>query len=723
MRSSGVTTGHRARVPLPPTVLLAGLAAGILLYLTLPMSDETAGYWYSTIAVGGVVTGYLGLRRHRPDGGRGWTLILLGYAGWVIGDALWSLEQQVFPGHHPVPSDGVYLVAYLTVGAGALTFVRRRRDGGDRGALLEASILTTGAAVVVAVFVLAPIAADSALSPVEKLAASGLPLGDLFLLGVLTRMMTGPGARTASYRLLTASLATFLAADTAWNLGFLSGGGGEVSRWIGATWLLGYLLLGAAAGVPSMRVLEGPATIAGPVLTPSRRRLVALAAGLMLPGVTLIVDGATGGAILWPVIGAGSLALSGLVLLRMTGLLHTVQQQAELLAELAHSDSLTGAPNRRNWDGELARACHLSWEQGTTLSVAILDLDHFKAFNDEHGHQAGDRLLQDAVAAWSEALPEGTMLARYGGEEFALLMPATSPEDAADVVLGLRDVTPGGRTFSAGIAGCAPGTDPAAAVAAADEALYAAKRAGRNRVVVHGATAAPDTIPALTMVTQPIVDTRTFGVTGHEALARFTVDHPGGIQEVFRQAHAAGHGDLLELSAVLAAIDLPGRRAGHDLFVNVTAAALVSPRFMAGLPERLDGVVVELGEDPQHVAAEDVAVALDVLRSRGARVALDDVGAGAQEFARLAALRPDVIKVDRSLVNGCSRDPARTAVLRGLVTFAGHLGLSVCAEGVEDVADLDHLVSLGVSHVQGYLLARPAPGWQEVQAAPVPATP
>ena len=102
-------------------------------------------------------------------------------------------------------------------------------------------------------------------------------------------------------------------------------------------------------------------------------------------------------------------------------------------------------------------------------------------------------------------------------------------------------------------------------------------------------------------------------------------------------------------------------------------------------------------------------------------MALDDVGAGAQEFARLAALRPDVVKVDRSLVSGCSRDPGRTAVLCGLVTFAGHLGLSVCAEGVEDVADLDHLVSLGVSHVQGYLLAKPAPGWQEVRGAPVPA--
>ena len=246
-------------------------------------------------------------------------------------------------------------------------------------------------------------------------------------------MVTDPTARTASYRLLTASLAAILAADTAWNLGFF-GGDGEVTRWIDATWLLGYLLLGAAAAVPSMRVLAEPAT-ARTVLAPGRRRLAALAAGLMLPGVTLVVDGATGGGILWPVIGAGSLALSGLVLVRMIGLLHIVQQQAQRLAGLAHSDSLTGAPNRRTWDGELARACQAGREQGTTLSVAILDLDHFKAFNDEHGHQAGDRLLQEAVAAWSGALPAGAMLARYGGEEFALLLPAIGPDDAADVVL------------------------------------------------------------------------------------------------------------------------------------------------------------------------------------------------------------------------------------------------------------------------------------------------
>jgi len=454
---------------------------------------------------------------------------------------------------------------------------------------------------------------------------------------------------------------------------------------------------------------------------------VALAAGLVLPGVTLLADGLDGNGVEWQVTGTGSLLLCCLVLVRMIGLLRTVSVQADRLARLARYDALTGAPNRRTWDEELAAAAGAAREQATTLCVAILDLDHFKAYNDEHGHQAGDRLLRDAVAAWTAALPPGTLLARYGGEEFTVLLPATGPEEARQAVLALRGATPEGRTFSAGVAACPPGADPAAAVAAADEALYEAKRRGRDRVVVHGdvmlsALPGGGDLPELTMVTQPIVDTRTFGVAGFEALARVVGDRagglPGGIQEAFRRAHADGHGDILELMAVRAAMALPGRAPGHDLYVNVSAPALVSPRFLAGLPDRLDGVVVELGEDPGDVPADDVAVALDVLRSRGARVALDDLGAGAQELARLAVLRPDIVKIDGSLVDGCSRDPGRTAVLRALVTYADDLGLSVCAEGVEDPADLEHLVSLGVSHVQGYLLARPAPGWHESLTRP-----
>jgi diguanylate cyclase (GGDEF)-like protein len=725
-------SGHarRSRLPsFPPSIpsirsallptAFAVLAAALVLYVALPIDATTEAIWYQVIAVGGVALGCCGLWRHRPARRLPWVLTLLGYSGWVLGDALWILDERLFDGSYAVPVEATYLLSYVALGAGTLTFVRSRRSRRDVDALLDASIVTAGVGVVVTVFVVAPVAGDSTLSLPLKLLATAYPLGDLFLLGVIARLVAAAGARTASFRLLTASLVAVLAADTAYNLDLLNSAYTE--RWKSGAWLLSYLLVGAAACVPSMRALAEPAPVQARVRI-GHRRLVALAAGLILPGVTLLADGADGDGVQWEVTGVGSLLLCALVLVRMVGLLRTVSVQADRLAELARYDALTGAPNRRTWDDELARAGRAAREQRTTMSVAILDLDHFKAYNDEHGHQAGDRLLRDAVVAWTAALPPGTLLARYGGEEFTVLLPAMGPEEARLVVLGLRGTTPQGRTFSAGVAACPPGTDPAAAVAAADEALYEAKRRGRDRVVVHGdvvLAAAPDAdLPELTMVTQPIVDTRTFGVAGYEALARVAGDQRASIQEAFRRAHADGHGDILELMAVRAAIALPGRTPGHDLFVNVSAPALVSPRFLAGLPERLDGVVVELGEDPGDVPAEDVAVALDVLRSRGARVALDDLGAGAQELARLAVLRPDIVKIDGSLVDGCSRDPGRTAVLRALVTYADDLGLAVCAEGVEDPADLDHLVSLGVSHVQGYLLARPAPGWHETLTRP-----
>jgi EAL domain-containing protein (putative c-di-GMP-specific phosphodiesterase class I) len=147
------------------------------------------------------------------------------------------------------------------------------------------------------------------------------------------------------------------------------------------------------------------------------------------------------------------------------------------------------------------------------------------------------------------------------------------------------------------------------------------------------------------------------------------------------------------------------------LFVNVSARAIVSERFIAGLPTHLAGVVVELSEDPDGVDPASVLASVAGLRARGARIALDDVGAGSQEFARLATLRPDVLKVDRSLVVGCATDVAQTAVLLALVTYARQLELMVCAEGVEDVEDLLHLAELGVTHAQGVLLAAPGEVW------------
>jgi diguanylate cyclase (GGDEF)-like protein len=126
------------------------------------------------------------------------------------------------------------------------------------------------------------------------------------------------------------------------------------------------------------------------------------------------------------------------------------------------------------------------------LCVAILDLDYFKAYNDERGHQAGDRLLKQSTAAWSNELRASDILARYGGEEFTVALPGCTLADAKSIVERLRSAMPAGQTVSAGVA-CWNGLESAEElVGRADAALYEAKRTGRDRLVTAGGHGPPD---------------------------------------------------------------------------------------------------------------------------------------------------------------------------------------------------------------------------------------
>jgi diguanylate cyclase (GGDEF)-like protein len=348
------------------------------------------------------------------------------------------------------------------------------------------------------------------------------------------------------------------------------------------------------------------------------------------------------------------------------------------------------------------------------LCIAILDLDHFKRFNDRRGHQAGDLVLRESVAAWTEALDGRGLLARYGGEEFTLLLPGHTLEQAMSVVQSLRRVTPSGQTFSAGIAAWDPATEPGNAVARADEAMYVAKRNGRDRVVVHpGGAADPvdeSALPAFTILLQPLVDVAAGRVLGHEAMCRFDDGRVDAVS-TFRVAHEHGWGDLLEAAAIRAAMEVPGRPEGTELFITASVAALDSDRFWLLLPADLRGVVVELNEEEAPLGEEALAAVVQRIRSRGARVALDDLGAGASELTRMAGLRPDVIKIDRRLVHGCADDQGRCAVIGALVAYADVLGVLVCAEGVERSDDLRRLGELGITCMQGFLIGEPAEHW------------
>jgi diguanylate cyclase (GGDEF)-like protein len=161
-------------------------------------------------------------------------------------------------------------------------------------------------------------------------------------------------------------------------------------------------------------------------------------------------------------------------------------ERGELLGRLelaARTDDLTGLLNRRAWDEELARELSRADRDGGALCVAVVDLDRFKQYNDRHGHQAGDRFLKQIAGAWSQTLRAGDILARYGGEEFAVALPGTNLEHAQEMLERLRRALPEGQTCSAGVCRWDGAENAESLTARADTALYAAKDAGRDRVI------------------------------------------------------------------------------------------------------------------------------------------------------------------------------------------------------------------------------------------------
>jgi EAL domain-containing protein (putative c-di-GMP-specific phosphodiesterase class I) len=222
---------------------------------------------------------------------------------------------------------------------------------------------------------------------------------------------------------------------------------------------------------------------------------------------------------------------------------------------------------------------------------------------------------------------------------------------------------------------------------------------------------------AVAPVFQPVMEVATGRVAGYEALARFAPPYARPPLTWFEQAHRCGLGAALEACAIRAALAVPGRPPGTFLALNVSPAALLSPEVQRALPFDLDGIVIELTE--HEAFDEDGALELELaaLRERGARIALDDAGAGYAGLQQLVRLRPEIVKVDRSLIAGIHEDASKLALLQALAGFAGTTGAAVCAEGVEELAELRALAGFDVTYAQGYALARPAPAWPAIPAA------
>jgi diguanylate cyclase (GGDEF)-like protein len=162
------------------------------------------------------------------------------------------------------------------------------------------------------------------------------------------------------------------------------------------------------------------------------------------------------------------------------------REEMGALDRMAREDGLTGVTNRRGLDEGLTIELARARRTGLQLTVVMLDLDHFKRFNDRRGHGAGDALLRNAAQGWRRQLRPTDLLARYGGEEFTLVLPACDADAACQLIERLRPLMPDRQTFSAGVALWESHESPEQLLARADRALLVAKKQGRNRTVVSG---------------------------------------------------------------------------------------------------------------------------------------------------------------------------------------------------------------------------------------------
>ena len=430
----------------------------------------------------------------------------------------------------------------------------------------------------------------------------------------------------------------------------------------------------------------------------------------------------------------------------------------EQLRHRAFHDPLTQLANRALFYDRIEHALTRDGRDAQTIAVLFLDLDDFKLVNDQRGHAVGDELLAAVAHRLRGCLRSADTAARLGGDEFGVLLEAVQgpnePVQVAERILAafgepliVRGV-PLGVPVSIGITVSAGGDRSVdELLRRADLAMYAAKRDGKRRWELYDAaleqrmamgppedgerttwfqrsTEQREEIVgllqrdnAVTTVFQPILDLRTGLAVGYEALTRFIAPEQRPPNAWFAQAHRVGLGYELEARAIASALATPGRPAGTYLTLNMSPSSLTSGAVQAVLPESLVGLVIELTEN--ELLGDDPAItaALADVRARGGRVAVDDAGAGYAGLKHVMRLAPDLIKLDRALVEGVHADPVRAALIESFVRYAREIDATVCAEGIETLDDLERLADLDVTYGQGYVIARPATPWAPVSRA------
>jgi signal transduction histidine kinase len=318
-----------ARGALWAAYLLVALVAAIV-YVVLPLDGLPDGAYYDLFGLLAVAAIILGVRLHRPRASSAWYLIALSQLLFVVGDLLWvTFDTILHIDPWPSAADAFYLAGYPVFAMGLLGLIRARRTGRDGKALIDAAIVAVGLGLLAWVLLVGPYFDDHSLSALELSISIAYPLGDILVMAVAVRLMTGGGFRTPAFRLLSMSLVALLAADVVYGVLQLSGGYQE-GGWLDGTWLVSYALLAACALHPAVGRLSAPEE---PEAKPNRRRLVVLAGATLLAPAALVIQSRRGfQAVDIGVIAASSSALILLVVARLAGLVRELDRLVERLS-------------------------------------------------------------------------------------------------------------------------------------------------------------------------------------------------------------------------------------------------------------------------------------------------------------------------------------------------------------------------------------------------------
>lgn len=423
----------------------------------------------------------------------------------------------------------------------------------------------------------------------------------------------------------------------------------------------------------------------------------------------------------------------------------TLQQHEEHIRTLAYTDPLTGLANRRALQEHLSSA--LGGADGACVQLILIDLDNFKDVNDVHGHPAGDSLIQDVAARLSDVFADSGFVSRMGGDEFAVILNADRPTTTAyaDKLLSTlrQPVFINGAEFiptaSIGIAQSIPNAQMSqeTLLRHADIALYESKRAGRDcyclfedgqlrqylyrRTIEDDLPAAID-LDELEVHYQPQYGLKTGEVHGVEALVRWHHRSLGNIPalDIVSSAEQTGMIDALGNFVLARAcrdmVTLIASSPDLRLAVNVSALQVNHKNFMQNVVDILrntgfpaNRLTLEITESVMMSELPLVAKNVSALTDFGVAFAIDDFGSAYSNMGTLTHVPFRYLKIDKAFVHDLIGSEQNAAIIKGIVSLADNLKMTLICEGVESNAQALALRNIGVPVAQGYLFARPMP--------------